>query len=165
MDRMASHSKQPEVRRELYAALGNDPYVIAETLARQELADGLIRSAYGHDERFHGERKQRAEVELSTRGSVARMRKLSGEYNVAEFVKENPTNLSLSNSLSNKRHKQVIDLTEDEWQQQTEKLAELFSGKNQDKHHEARLFLSDDFLNDHLIRPLPHLHHTSTQLS
>src|SRR5260370_28593456 len=151
MDRMASHSKQPEVLRELYAALGNDPYVIAETLARQELADRLIRSSYAYDERFHGELKQRAEVELRKRGSVARMRKLSGDYDVAEFVKESPTNLSLSN----KRHKQVIDLNEDEWQEQTEKLAELFSGKNQEKHQEAHLFLNDDFLNDHLRRPLP----------
>ena len=29
MERMATHSKQPEVLRELFAALGNDPFVIA----------------------------------------------------------------------------------------------------------------------------------------
>src|ERR1043166_5796407 len=34
MDRMAQHTKQPEVLRELFAALGNDPFVIAECLAR-----------------------------------------------------------------------------------------------------------------------------------
>ena len=32
IDRMANHSKQPEVLRELFAALGNDPLVIAECL-------------------------------------------------------------------------------------------------------------------------------------
>ena len=39
MDRMASHTKQPEVLRELFAALGNDPFVIAECLARPVLAE------------------------------------------------------------------------------------------------------------------------------
>jgi len=33
MDRMAQHTKQPEVLREIFAALGNDPFVIAECLA------------------------------------------------------------------------------------------------------------------------------------
>jgi hypothetical protein len=39
MDRMAQHSKQPEVLRELFEALGNDPFVIAECLARPVLAE------------------------------------------------------------------------------------------------------------------------------
>jgi hypothetical protein len=39
MERMASHTKQPEVLRELFAALGNDPFVIAECLARPILAE------------------------------------------------------------------------------------------------------------------------------
>src|SRR5207247_11403144 len=39
MDRMAQQSKQPELLRELFAALGNDPFVIAECLARPVLAE------------------------------------------------------------------------------------------------------------------------------
>ncbi len=42
MDRMARDTKQPEVLRELFAALGNDPAVIAECLARPTLAERLI---------------------------------------------------------------------------------------------------------------------------
>src|SRR5947208_3570111 len=38
MDRMAQHTKQPEVLRELFQALGDDPFVIAECLARPTLA-------------------------------------------------------------------------------------------------------------------------------
>ena len=41
MDRMATYTKQPEVLRELFAALGNDPFVIAECLARPILAERL----------------------------------------------------------------------------------------------------------------------------
>src|SRR5882724_999245 len=39
MDRMAQHTKQPEVLRELFEALGKDPFVIVECLARPALAE------------------------------------------------------------------------------------------------------------------------------
>src|SRR5215472_7996391 len=39
MERMASHTRQPDLLRELFAALGNDPFVIAECLARPVLAE------------------------------------------------------------------------------------------------------------------------------
>src|SRR5215472_8853783 len=42
MDRMAQHTKQPEVLHELFEALGNDPFVIAECLARPVLAQRLV---------------------------------------------------------------------------------------------------------------------------
>jgi N-acetylneuraminic acid mutarotase len=41
MDRMAKYTKQPEVLHELFDALGNDPFVIAECLARSMLAESL----------------------------------------------------------------------------------------------------------------------------
>ena len=41
MDRMASYTKQPEVLREIFEALGNDPFVVAECLARPVLAERL----------------------------------------------------------------------------------------------------------------------------
>jgi hypothetical protein len=42
MDRMARDTRQPEMLREIFAALGNDPAVIAECLARPALAERLI---------------------------------------------------------------------------------------------------------------------------
>ena len=42
MDRMAQNTKQPEVLHELFEALGNDPFVIAECLARPLLAERLL---------------------------------------------------------------------------------------------------------------------------
>lgn len=46
MERMAKQTKQPVKLRELWEALGNDPYVIAECLARPALANRLIRSMH-----------------------------------------------------------------------------------------------------------------------
>jgi N-acetylneuraminic acid mutarotase len=42
MDRMAQNTRQSEVLQELFEALGNDPFVIAECLARPILAERLL---------------------------------------------------------------------------------------------------------------------------
>ncbi|HXM34157.1 MAG TPA: kelch repeat-containing protein, partial [Pyrinomonadaceae bacterium] len=42
MERMAQHTKQPDVLRELFEALDNDPFVIAECLARPALSERLV---------------------------------------------------------------------------------------------------------------------------
>src|SRR5215813_692298 len=42
IDRMSRNTKQPEVLRELFQALGNNPFVIAECLARPVLTERLI---------------------------------------------------------------------------------------------------------------------------
>jgi hypothetical protein len=61
IDRIAKNTKQPEVLEELFEALGNDPFVIAECLARPALAERLITSWYADDQRIHGD--------LTARGS------------------------------------------------------------------------------------------------
>jgi hypothetical protein len=53
MDRMARNPKHPEVLQELFEALGNDPFVIAECLARPVLTERLLNNQYAHEERTH----------------------------------------------------------------------------------------------------------------
>src|SRR2546430_460086 len=91
MERMASHTKQPGVLREIFAALGNDPLVIAECLARPVLAERVITELYAHDSRFHGELKRRAEAELRTHPSVREMKQTSGMYTEMEWIKSDST--------------------------------------------------------------------------
>src|SRR5947199_6644907 len=87
MDRMATHTKQPEVLRELFEALGNDSFVIAECLARPALAERLLTNWYAHDQRIHGELKQRAEAELQAHPTVEQMNQLSGNYSEIELIR------------------------------------------------------------------------------
>ena len=77
MDRMARNTKQPEVLQELFDALGNDPFVIAECLGRPALTERLITNWYAYDQRIHSELKQRAETELQTRASLEQMKQLA----------------------------------------------------------------------------------------
>src|SRR4029077_933277 len=87
MERMAQHTKQPEVLRELFEALGDDPAVIAECLARPALAERLVTNLYAHDQRFHGELKGRAETELLAHRDVKQMKQTSGTYSELEWIK------------------------------------------------------------------------------
>src|SRR5687767_5900739 len=49
MARMARETRQPEVLRALWRALGDDPFVIAEVIARPALVDRLARNSFDAD--------------------------------------------------------------------------------------------------------------------
>ncbi|MBI3478463.1 MAG: cadherin-like domain-containing protein [Acidobacteria bacterium] len=66
LNRMAAHTKSPDILAELFAAVGNDPLQAAECLARPALTERLIQSYYGSDARFHGDLKSRALSELAS---------------------------------------------------------------------------------------------------
>src|SRR5262245_14154693 len=70
MDRMAANTKQPEVLRELFEALGNDPFVIAECLARPIAAERLLVRLTA-DEKIGVEAKQSRLARTETKVSVA----------------------------------------------------------------------------------------------
>jgi hypothetical protein len=74
MDRMARDTKQPEILRELFEALGNDPAVIAECLARPILAERLIADLSAQDQTRHVESPEtdalRAMSVVTTLGQV-----------------------------------------------------------------------------------------------
>jgi hypothetical protein len=47
MERMATHTRNPDVLRELFEALGNDPLVIAECMAKPILAERMLAERKG----------------------------------------------------------------------------------------------------------------------
>src|SRR5438093_6733188 len=61
LERMAQHTKQPEVLRELFEALGNDPLIIAECVARPALVERLMAKFYSHDQGGLGSNWARAQ--------------------------------------------------------------------------------------------------------
>ena len=61
MERQARQSRMPERLRELYAALGDDPFLVRECLARPALVDRLMRNLFGFDGQVHTAAKEEAE--------------------------------------------------------------------------------------------------------
>jgi len=61
LERMTGGSRAPDRLQELFAALGNDPFLIKECLARATLVDRLTRNFYAFDGTLHAEARRRAE--------------------------------------------------------------------------------------------------------
>jgi len=62
MNRIARDTRFSERLREVYAALGNDAFVVQECLARRTLADRWARSLFAFDRRIHGAARREAEA-------------------------------------------------------------------------------------------------------
>ncbi len=59
MERQAKGTRMPERLTELYATLGNDPFLVQECLARPALVDRLARNFFASDPILHaGERRE-----------------------------------------------------------------------------------------------------------
>lgn len=87
VERMAASSRAPQVLQEIFTALGNDPTLVAECLARPLLADRLIRDAYAHDPRYHLALKTSIEQSLAGHASPANAETLGGEYTETVWVR------------------------------------------------------------------------------
>jgi hypothetical protein len=88
MDRMAKGTKDATTLNELFAALNNDPYLIAECLARPALADRLIHNWYSNDERFHGETRKKTEEALKTLTTENFCESTEGQYSKMKYKLE-----------------------------------------------------------------------------
>ncbi len=127
MERMASHTKQPGVLREIFAALGNDPFVIAECLARPVLAERLLTELYARDQRFHGELKGRAEAELRTHRRMRQMKQTSGMYTEMEWIKSDAA--KDDSAPADTKTAEAVTMSSSEWQENVEKLAADFDSQ------------------------------------
>ena len=123
MERMAIHTKKPEVLRELFAALGNDAFVIAECLARPALAERLLTNSYGYDEKIHNDLKQRVQSDLQMHPTLEQMKQLSGTYREVEFIKSDGSHHGGERTAA-----QGIALDPQQWDKSTQKLAAMFNG-------------------------------------
>lgn len=121
MDRMARNTKRPGVLAELFAALDNNPLVIAECLARPALADRLIRNWYAYDSRFHGELHDRARSELLRFGAVGLMHNLSGQYSEIEWIRKDESSPDLIHN------ENAVALDPETWKNWNNQLADQFS--------------------------------------
>jgi hypothetical protein len=86
INRMVRSSHRPDMLRELFAALDDNPTLIAECLARPLVADRLVRRWYAWDQRMHETARLRAESARLRTDSVEDLVRTGGtldEYRVA----------------------------------------------------------------------------------
>ena len=130
MRRMAAQTKQPEILREIFAALGNDPLVVAECLARAALGERLITDLYANDQRIHGEVRRRAEAELRTLRSGSD-KQPNGRCTQTEFIKrDNAEGAVRPGSIEEFSDvKRGVKVSAREWRESLARLVAVFGGK------------------------------------
>ena len=117
--RMSTDSRDPAALREMFAALGNDPLIIAECVARPALVDRLLRNGYARDGRFHGALRCKAEAALAAGSRVADTDRSGALYEEATWtLSADPTALPAGPTGG----PAMIALPPDKW---SEKLTEL----------------------------------------
>jgi len=126
MRRMARDTKAPDVLQELFAALGgNDPTLIAETLARQKLVERLVRNFYAYDGRFHGELRSVIQRALDGLGSVDDMRSLGGDYRETTWRLSTDFGVTEGAATGDGEHS-IVQLDAQQWEEHVEDVAARF---------------------------------------
>jgi len=133
IDRLVRDSQQPQMLKEIFTALNDDPFLIAECLGRSLLADSWLRTQYGDDPVIHAGTRARAEKALLGMASVEDMKSPGGggTYFEVSFMRGDSDAASLEPSEG--QH----NLDPDEWNRLLETLSAAYPGT------EARAFALD----------------------
>ena len=123
MERMVRDTRDPGVLAELHAALGNDPGIVAECLARPALVDREIRDWYARDRRFHADVRARAERELEAIRTVAELRQGSGSYTETEWARAD----EVPDSVARGEREGTVQVPGSQWQKLRARLAGRFA--------------------------------------
>lgn len=84
LDRLVADTRNPEMLAELFAALGDDPDLIGECLARPIVARRTALELYADDERIHGALREHVRAQLAGLGPAGELGSLDGVYFVLE---------------------------------------------------------------------------------
>jgi hypothetical protein len=103
VERMARDTRQPEVLREIWQALGHDPRLVAECLARPALVERMARRAYAFDPQFHGALRAQAVTALAAvtaPDGLAALATAGAQYGEVAWVRRDPAELATDGAQS-----------------------------------------------------------------
>src|SRR5262245_62742235 len=118
LERMTSRTRDPQRLREIFEALGNDPYLIAETLVRETLVDRWVREAYARDPALHAHVREEAEEGRRRCGTIACMASMGGEV-----IEDTWTRRTVSSPSARVTSDGAVRLEDDEWSLRSQDLA------------------------------------------
>src|SRR6185436_5157428 len=120
MDRIVRQTKAPETLRDLFAALHDDPFLIAECLARPVLAQRLVESAFADDDRIHGSQRAMLASKLSGVQDLATFERLDGDRAERTLVLDEAVE---ANDAAPDPSDRAMHLTRAEWSREIDRLA------------------------------------------
>ena len=152
IDRIFRETRDPEMLEEILVALGRDPELVADVIARPLLADRLLRRHYARDAMFHIETRARAEAALAAHSTAEEMKDLGGDYSEATWALQQGPEAAVIPEPG------TIAMDAGEWSQGIEDLASQFGVELQhrDKNEASdfELLATADGLPIQLLSPL-----------
>ena len=127
IDRMARSTKQPDVLKEIWSALDNDPHLIAECLARPIIVEKMIRSSYSFDKNLHSEIKKSALEDIAAFGTISGMKRMKGAYSEVELARVSQKRQAEE---ENEYAANRIVMDEEEWNREVQQIAQDLNSKN-----------------------------------
>lgn len=121
LDRMTKNTQDGAILNELYRALENDAGLIAETLARQTLAERLIRNWYASDTRFHADTKAKAAAARTACDGAACLKAMPGDYSETTWTRRDDRGRRLPGPKD-----ATVALGADDWADQLKRFATRF---------------------------------------
>jgi VCBS repeat-containing protein len=122
--RMVKESKDQATLSEIFSALKNDPFLIAEGLVHPLLVEQKIRKLYSYDQRFHGALRKQAQADLNQFKISKSWKGLSGIYLETTWVQSDD---------GNPNDAETFYLTTEEWEQFQNKLRQIFTAVTQNQ--------------------------------
>jgi N-acetylneuraminic acid mutarotase len=109
--------------RELFAALDDDPRLVAECLVRPLLTDRLLRNRYARDSRFHDAVRDEAEAALALHANdPAAIQTLGGDYTETVWRRVEDEQQRAELEAQSRRHR-VLALGAEQWRDAVARLA------------------------------------------
>lgn len=124
-ERICSNTKQPEILKEIFQALENDPNLIAEVFVRSVFVKRLIESYYYQEEKFQKPLRDKVKEELKRIKYASDLKNLSGDYQ--------ETIISKRNKKGGYPEKNVIKYNEFEFENFLNNLAKKFNYDDKNK--------------------------------
>ncbi len=121
LDRMVRGSRDPGALGAMFDALGRDPVLVAETIARPALVDRLIRSWYANDPRFHDAERREAERGFAAATTPEDLARIAPLYETTTWTRDDTSTASDGSSPG------TISLDAADWNDILERIRQRFA--------------------------------------
>ncbi|MCP4901899.1 MAG: DUF11 domain-containing protein [bacterium] len=120
LDRIARSTQHPELLNDIFTALSQNPYLIAECFVRPRLAERLVRERYAWDSEIHRQTREQAEAELLGASRVADLEHTTASMGEVSWVRDD------AGVFDEPTGHDELRLTPGEWNETTIRLAGRF---------------------------------------
>ena len=141
LDRIALHTKHPDLLQDVFAALDNDPSLLAECFVRPRLAERTVRNLFAWDPEIHREVREYASAEYAALAGARSSDTTSAQSTEVHWVLQGTGTLDEETA-------GAVELTPLQWQDLTDEVTHRFDDSSSTRDDEGASDRPDVVLRD-----------------